>query len=121
MNKQSIAGVFVLSGLFLAVGCESSGNSNRNGVLRSGIPPRAMSVQEGSGQMVYSADQAGRIYLYNSSTDQVVERYEIRKGQRFAVDAGLGRATLDSNEVSVGKLKTGATYKIYFLPENGGQ
>ncbi len=118
MKNQRIAGVLVISSLFFAVGCESSGDK---GVLRSGIPPRAMSVQEGSGQIVYSADQPGRIYLYNVSDDQVVERYQIRKGQRFAVDARLGRATLDSNEVSVGKLKKGATYSIYFLPENADQ
>jgi len=118
MKNRMIAGALIISSLVFAIGCESSGS---NGVLRAGIPPKALSVQEGSGQIVYTADQAGRIYLYNSSTDQVVERYQIRKGQRFAVDADSGRASLDSNEVSIGKLRKGATYKIYFLPENAGQ
>lgn len=86
-------------------------------MLRSGLPPQAVRVQEGTDQLVYVPEQSGRVYLYNQSTDQVIERLQVRGNQRFAVDSKAGRATLDGNEVSVGKLRGGDTYRIYFLAD----
>ena len=104
--------------LMVAAGCQSSGGGGGDtGILQAGVPPKAQQVQEGSGQLVYAPEQTGRLYLYDATGDQVVERYQVRQGQRFAVDAALGRATLAGNEVSVGKLKKGATYRLYFLPD----
>lgn len=99
-----------------AAGCESSGNGG-SGVLRAGIPPKAEMIREGSDQIVYTPDRAGRIYLYDVTRDQMVDRYQVRANQRFAVDARAGRATLEGNEVSVGKLRGGDQYAIYFLPD----
>lgn len=65
--------------------------------------------------MTYTSEEAGRVFLYDVSQDRVVGRYELRRGQRLAVDAAAGRATVDGNEVSVGELKGGGTYRIYFL------
>ena len=116
-SKWVAATTIVLATTFGGMGCQSSGGGE-TGLLRSGIPPKAQQVQEGSGQLVHVADQPGRLYLYDATNDTVVERYQVRRGQRFAVDAAAGRATLDGNEVSVGKLKKGATYQMFFLPEN---
>ncbi len=121
MSRFSLAtGALILAGLITAAGCETTGRSGSGGgVLRAGIPPKAQQMQEGSGQLVHTADQAGRVFLYDATNDRVVERYQVRKGQRFAVDAVAGRATLEGNEVSVGKLKKGArSYQIFFLPDN---
>ena len=112
-----VLALFVPAVLAAAAGCQSSGEKTGGGVLRAGLPPKAEMVQEGSNQIVYSADRPGRIYLYDVTRDQVVERYQVRPGQRFAVDAAAGRATLAGNEVSTGKLKAGDTYQIYFLPD----
>lgn len=61
-------------------------------------------MQEGAGQLVYTPEQPGRLYLYDANNAAIVEAFQVRKGQRFAVDAAPGRATLEGNEVSVGKL-----------------
>ena len=116
---QCIITFVVATMMVAAAGCQSS-RSGDGGVLRAGIPPKAQRVQEGSGQLVYTPEQPGRVFLYDVNNDQVVERYQVRKGQRFAVDAAAGRATLEGNEVSVGKLKQGTTYRIFFLPDNAG-
>jgi hypothetical protein len=64
--------------------------------------------------MTYTSADQGRVFLYDVNQDRVVGRYELRRGQRLAVDAAAGRATVDGNEVLVGKLKGGSTYRIYF-------
>ena len=102
--------------LFIAAACQSSGGGgDSGGILRAGIPPEAQQVSEGSGQLTYVPEETGRVFLYDVSQDRVVGRYEMRRGQRLAVDAAAGRATLDGNEVSVGELKGGASYRMYFL------
>lgn len=120
MNKFVAATVASVSALALFAGCQSSSSSGDSSVLRAGIPPKAQRVQEGSGQLVYTPDQPGRVFLYNASDDRVVGRYQMRKGQRFAVDAAAGRATVDGNEVSIGELSKNATYRVFFLPDNAG-
>lgn len=84
-------------------------------MLKAGLPPDAEHVSEGSGQLTFVPEEQGRVFLYDVNQDRVVGRYEMRRGQRLAVDAAAGRATLDGNEVSVGELKAGGTYRIYFL------
>src|SRR5688572_1971401 len=98
LSSSVAAGILSLG---LAAGCESSGGGRSSGgVLRAGLPPQAVRVQEGSGQLVYVPEQAGRLFLYDVTNDRVIERYQIRGGQRFAVDAKAGRATLAGNEVA---------------------
>jgi hypothetical protein len=106
MSKR-IAAAMILASLAFAPGCQSSGTSGGTGVLRTGIPLRAEKVQEGAGQLVYTPEQSGRLYLYDANNESIVEAFQVRKGQRFAVDAAAGRATLEGNEVSVGKLSKG--------------
>jgi hypothetical protein len=123
MSKR-IAAAMILASLAIAPGCKSSGKDARTsggaGVLRTGIPPKAEKVQEGSGQLVYTPEQAGRLYLYDANKEAIVEAFQVRRGQRFAVDAAAGRATLEGNEVSVGKLSKGNLYQIFFLPSPTG-
>ena len=119
MSKR-IAAAMILASLSIAPGCKSSDTSGSTGggtgVLRTGIPPRAEKVQEGRGQLVFTPEQPGRLYLYDANREAIVEAFQVRQGQRFAVDAEAGRATLEGNEVSVGKLSKGSTYQIFFLP-----
>lgn len=117
MRSISVVSLVASALLSLGViaGCQSSGGGDGGGMLRAGIPPEAQRVSEGSGQMTYTSEEPGRVFLYDVNQDRVVGRYELRRGQRLAVDAGAGRATVDGNEVLVGKLKGGGTYRIYFL------
>jgi hypothetical protein len=106
----------ILASLSLAPGCQSSGNGDGTGVLRTGIPPMAEQVQEGTGQLVYTPEEPGRLYQYDAKNEAIVDVFQVRRGQRFAVDPAAGRATLEGNEVSVGKLGKGNKYQIFFLP-----
>jgi hypothetical protein len=115
MSKRIAAAAMILLSFVVVAGCQSS-DSGGTGVLRTGIPPKAEKVQEGAGQLVYTPQQSGRLYLYNANDEKIIEAFQVRKGQRFAVDAAAGRATLEGNEVSVGKLSKGDRYQIYFLP-----
>jgi hypothetical protein len=116
MTMRVAAAFTILISLPLAPGCKSSGTGGGTGVLRTGIPPRAEKVQEGGGQLVYTAEEPGRLYLYDANNEAIVEAFQVRRGQRFAVDAAVGRATLEGNEVSVGKLHKGSKYQLFFLP-----
>lgn len=119
MRSSLIAKGLVYSALTLSVvaGCRSSGGKGGGGVLRAGIPPQAQVAQEGTGQLVFVAEQTGRAYLYDRSSDRLIETYQMRQGQRLAVDAKAGRATLAGNEVAVGKLRGGNAYQVYFLAD----
>lgn len=102
--------------LSVTAGCQSSGGGEGGGGMpKAGLPPSAERVAEGSGQLTYTAEEQGRVFLYDVNQDRVVGRYEMRRGQRLAVDAAAGRATLDGNEVSVGELKAGGSYRVYFI------
>jgi hypothetical protein len=126
MSKR-IAAAMILVGMTLAPGCGSSGNGgdtgrgtgHGTGVLRTGIPPRAEKVQEGTGRLVYTPSQPGRLYLYDANNEAIVEAFQVRTGQRFAVDSAAGRATLEGNEVAVGKLHKGDKYQLFFVPGAG--
>ena len=115
--KSTYSRVRLLAAAFapvlLAMGCQSSGEGG--GMLKAGLPPSAERVSEGSGQLSFVPEEEGRVFLYDVNEDRVAGRYEMRKGQRLAVDASAGRATVDGNEVLVGQLKGGNSYRIYFL------
>ena len=101
--------------LLVVAGCQSSGGGDGGGILKAGLPPDAQVVSEGSGQLTFVPEEAGRVFLYDVNADRVVGRYEMRRSQRLAVDAAAGRATLDGNEVAVGEIKPAGSYRIYFL------
>jgi hypothetical protein len=108
----------LFAGAVLALSaCQATGDGRGGGSLQAGIPPRAEMVQEGTGQLVYTAESPGRIYLYDVGRDRIIERYQVRSGQRVAVDARAGRVTLDGNEVTTGRMRGGAAYQLYFLPD----
>ena len=85
------------------------------GSLRAGIPPKAELVVDTGTELKYSPTVTGRVFLYDVSADKTVSRFSMRPGQTLIVDAGSGRATIDGNEVTVGEVKAGRNYKIYFL------
>ena len=83
----------VLCPVLIAAGCQSSGRDDGGGILMAGLPPAAEQVSEGSGQLTYVPEEEGRLFLYDVNRDRVIGRYAVRKGQRLAVDAAVGRAT----------------------------
>jgi hypothetical protein len=106
-------------GLAVVAGCESSGQSNGDGgggILRAGLPPSATVVAEGSTQLTYTPEEPGQVFLYNMTQDRVLGRFNLRRGQRFAMDGVAGRATIDGNEVKIGETKKNANYQVFFLP-----
>lgn len=118
--KRVLVPTAAAAALTVAVGCESNNNANTGGgVLRAGLPPQAQRQAEGTGQLTFTPDRSGQVYIYDTIQDRVVGRYQLRAGQRLAVDAADGRATVDGNEVKVGDLKPKSNYRIYFLPLGG--
>jgi hypothetical protein len=105
-------------GVAVVAGCESSGQSNGEGggILRAGLPPSATVVAEGSTQLTYTPEEPGQVFLYNMTQDRVLGRFNLRRGQRFAMDGVAGRATIDGNEVKIGETKKNASYQVFFLP-----
>ncbi len=103
----------------MVFGCESSGgrDGGSGGILRAGLPPSAKVVTEGQGQLTYTPEENGRIFVYDVNNDSVIGRFQMRRGQRLAMDGVSGRSTIDGNEVRVGKTKKDGSYQIYFLPD----
>ena len=106
-HASNVAG-WLLLGTLVGAGCQS------NGVLRAGIPPKAAEVEDGKQTVAYTATNDARVYVYDASDDKVVARYQIKTGQRLAVDAQAGRATLAGNEVVINGLNGFHNYKLYF-------
>src|SRR5688572_27134136 len=115
MRKQRLLNCLIITSCFIGVaGCAS----NRDPVsLRSGIPPKAQQVGGGTDEVDYTATERGRMYLYDASENKLVGTYEVRPGQRFAVDGKAGRATLDGNEITITDMKKGSRYEVYAVPE----
>lgn len=105
----------LIVGLLVTAGCQSSRRDGEGGLLRAGLPPSAERVAEGGRQLTFTPEEHGQVYIYDLNQDRVVGRYALRRGQRLAVDAAAGRATLDGNEVAVGDVRSGGSFEIYFL------
>lgn len=102
-------------GAALFLGCQSSNRSGEGtGILRAGLPPGAEVMTEGTTQVTFTPEEDGRVYLYDVKEDRVVGRYFMRRGQRLAMDALSGRATIDGNEVRVAPTNKESSYQIYF-------
>ena len=117
MTHELLRGLRLLffCGILVTAGCSSDGRGTGNGFLRAGLPPGAVEVKAGTDAIIYSPDERGRVFIYDVARDRVTGRYHMRPGQRLAVDATSGRATIDGNEVQVGELSGGSTYRVYFL------
>ena len=105
----------LLAGCKASVGSPSS--KNGTGILRAGLPPSAKMVSEGPSQLTYTPEEPGTIYLYNVTQDRKLGQFQVRRGQRFAMDGVAGRATLDGNELRIAETKKNDTYQIYFQPD----
>ena len=106
----------------LLAGCQSNnaGEGSGTGILRAGLPPSAQVVAEGTAQLTYTPEEPGQIYLYDMNRDRVVGRFNMRAGQRLALDGATGRATIDGNEVRVTPpRKNPGSYQIYYLRDPG--
>jgi hypothetical protein len=115
----TVAALFL--GAALIIGCQSSGGGRSKegtGILRAGLPPEAKVVAEGASQLTYTPEEPGQVFLYDVNQDRVIGRFNLRRGQRFAMDGVAGRATIDGNEVRIGETKKNGNYQIYFLPSS---
>ena len=120
INRMSVTASYALTlGLALALAgggaCSSSPRAESD--LRSGLPPQAERVTSGSGGGTFTPDAPGRVFVYDAREQRVVGRYQVRSGQRLAVDGRSGRATIDGNEVRAGDLDGGREYEVYFRPD----
>ncbi|MGB7160324.1 MAG: hypothetical protein WBD40_19810 [Tepidisphaeraceae bacterium] len=108
----------LLIGAALFIGCGASrGGKDDEAFLRAGLPPTAQVVQEGTGRLMYTPDENGRVYLYDATSDRLIGRFRVRRGQRLAFDPATGRATIAGDEVRIGETTKDATYQIYFVRE----
>ena|SRR5436190_8485423 len=111
--------------MFVAAGCKSEvavgeNGEPKGGVLRAGLPPRALIATQGSGTVEYTPQQSGRLFLYDATKDKIVGVYQVAANQRFAMTASSSRATVNGNEVQVEKLDTAHLYQVYFLADEPG-
>src|SRR3954465_8339896 len=76
-----VAGLLCLSAMMLvAAGCKSEvavgeNGESKGGVLRAGLPPRAMIATQGSGTLEYTPTRPGRLFLYDATKDKIVGVY----------------------------------------------
>jgi hypothetical protein len=83
------------------------------------VPKGGRLVREARGSdLSFKADADGSVYLYNADKNEVVKRFDLRKGQRLTVDPTTDSATLDTKQVFKSDLSTKTTYKLYFVPQN---
>ena len=124
--KAMTGSVLVLLCMATGMGCqtgpqpgeETGGAANTEAAvnLRAGLPPGVQMVGQHSDTPTWRVSERGIVYIYNQTNNQLVGQVFVREGQELVVSGPEGRATLDGNEVAVGKLVRGRTYGLYFLP-----
>jgi hypothetical protein len=79
------------------------------------VPLSATLVGEGRDEeLTYRASRDGTIYVYDAEDERVIGSAGIRDGQRFTIAPDRNRATINNDEVDVGKLSTRRNYRVYF-------
>ena len=113
--RLTLASAFLVAALLSGCANNSNRDGSGSGILRAGLPPSATLVTEGAGQLTYTPEVPGQVYIYDVKQDRVIGRFHLKSGQRLAMDGVSGRATIDGNEVRVAPTKKEGSYQVYFL------
>ena len=87
-------------------GCAATG--------KSVIPAGAEEVEGGRGELRYSAQRDGRIWVYDAETDKMVYTGPVRDGDRVVVDPDKNQIVVGGETVSEQPLIRDHKYRIYF-------
>lgn len=99
-----------------------SGDSYRTGGTATSlgrlddIPRTAVRVREGTDRLTYTADQAGRVYVYDPSADRIVYSGSVSSSDRVTMDPSSGSVLVNDRPVSSSRLSSGQKYRMYFEP-----
>jgi hypothetical protein len=81
----------------------------------TGVPSRARLVKQSDGRDLYfRAPESGTIYLYDVDDRRVVYSGNIRKGERFRLNADDHAARIDDNVVMDRSAYRDHRYRLYF-------
>ena len=96
-----------LAAMAFVPGCASETHPND-------VPAAASLASEGTSRIVYTAPQAGTVYVSDDTTNRMIYSGTMMSGQRVIVDPKNDRIDLDDHKVSDQTLHTGNSYQIYF-------
>ena len=80
------------------------------------ISPNAVMETSGDKSLTWTASSAGKMTVWDQSTDKIVYGSTVNQGQSVGVDVDRNRIMLDSQIVNENSLHAGDQYKIYFEP-----
>lgn len=81
----------------------------------SRIPDNARIVEEGRGQIDWTATGDGTIYLFDASDKNVLYTSQVRDGQRIGFDPKDDEVSVNGKEVKSLSMADENTYRIYFV------
>jgi len=105
LRTVAICGALALT-LFAFNGCTASG--------KMAIPAGAEEVEAGRGELRYSAQRDGKVWVYDAETDKMVYTGPIRDGDRITVDPDRNQIVVGGQTVSEQPLISDHKYRIYF-------
>jgi len=77
------------------------------------VPSTAMQVGSGSGAVSYRAGEAGVLYVFDASSNQVIYSGPVERNQLVLVDPAAGRVMIDSRVAVERPLGLGDSYMLY--------
>jgi hypothetical protein len=89
--------------------------------LMSGIDSDAVEVARGTGFVTYTAESTGKVQLYNRTTNELVDDFNVSSGDTLIVDGQSGRATLSGNDIILKKPVTPENTYIVYLRKLAGE
>jgi hypothetical protein len=83
------------------------------------IPSKAIAVKEGSGRLFFQAVDPGIIYVFDADTVSLLFTAPVEAGQRFVLEPGQDRATVEGRAVYEKPFPRRHTFRLYFEPRVG--
>jgi len=104
----------VLAAGFCVGGCQPTHPDTDSSTTNPAIDLHLI-AQGANHVFTYKADKAGRMYISNFDTGQLIYNGRIKKGEQFFFDPGENRATINKEPVDFfHPANPHDTYRIYF-------
>lgn len=79
------------------------------------IPQRADIVREGRGDLSFTADADGTVYIQNLRREETIHSQRVHRGQAISVSPEENRVRVDDKTVSKSDIKRDDVHRIYLL------
>jgi hypothetical protein len=114
----TLSGVLLL-GISISGCARSRADDERDRMMGlRGIPVSAKLLRDSRGSMSMTAPSLGRVYLYDFDDGAIAWSGMLESGQRFAVNPGEDRVSIDKNLAYHRVLDGTHRHRIYFDPAN---